>query len=253
MDIGKSFTYMFDDEKWVQKLAIGGLLALVSVIPLVNIFTGLVILGYALRVLKNVADGSEEPLPEWDDWGGDWMKGLMVALAGLIYSIPIILVSALTGIVNAIAGYEGSYEVQGFVGVCVAGLSCLSGLWGLAEAIVLPAAVIKYADEGEFGSFFRFSEIFRFIGDNLSNYIVAILLAIVARLVASFGVIACGIGVFFTMFWSGLVNVHLLGQVKAEATPAATSPGQTTYGELTAADLSLDEEVSEDEEESEEA
>ena len=39
MDIGKAFTYMFDDEEWVQKLVIGGLLTLVSVIPLVNIFT----------------------------------------------------------------------------------------------------------------------------------------------------------------------------------------------------------------------
>jgi len=26
MDIGKSFTYVFDDEKWLQKVLLGGLM-----------------------------------------------------------------------------------------------------------------------------------------------------------------------------------------------------------------------------------
>ncbi|MBC7236255.1 MAG: DUF4013 domain-containing protein [Chloroflexi bacterium] len=220
MDIGRAFTFMFDDEKWVEKLAIGGLLVLLSVIPLVNIFTALVIAGYTLRLLKNVAEGNPTPLPAWDDWGGDWTKGLMVVLAGLIYSIPIILITGFTSIVSALSS-NGSGDLEGFLGVCVAGLSCLSGLWGLAEGIVLPAAIIKYAEEGEFGSFFKFGEIFRFIGDNLGNYIIALLLIIVARFVATLGVILCVIGVFFTWFWAALVSGHLLGQVKAQAKPSA--------------------------------
>ncbi len=222
MDIGRSFTFMFDDEKWIEKIAIGGLLFLTVAIPLVNIFTGLVIIGYTLRLLKNVADGDPTPLPAWDDWGGDWMKGLMVVLAAIIYSIPIILVSIFTSLMGAIAGQARNME--GLIGVCVAGLSCLSGLWGLAVAIVFPAAVIKYVDEGEFGSFFKFSDIFRFISDNLSNYIVALLLIIVARIIGGLGVILCVIGVFLTMFWSTLVMGHLLGQVWAQATPAAAGP-----------------------------
>ncbi len=35
MDIGKSFTYMFEEDKWVEKVLIGGLLCL---IPIVNFF-----------------------------------------------------------------------------------------------------------------------------------------------------------------------------------------------------------------------
>ena len=243
MDIGKSFTYAFDDEKWVQKLAIGGLLVLASVIPVVNIFTALVILGYSLRVLQNVAEGVEQPLPEWDDWAGDWVKGLMVALAYLIYSIPVILVSGFSWAVSALSVYGDPSQAEELLGVCLAGLSCLAGLWGVAEAVVLPAAMINYAAEGEFGSFFRFGELFRFIRDNFGNYIVAILLIIVAQFVAGLGVILCVIGVFFTSFWSSLVSAHLLGQVKAEAKPAMAS---ASFGDLVEGDLPSDEEASDD-------
>ena len=253
MDIGKSFTYMFDDEKWVQKLAIGGLLVLVSIIPLVNIFTLLVVVGYSLRVLKNVSDGSDQPLPEWDDWGGDWTKGLFVVLAYLIYSIPVWVISGISWAITAISGTDPG-SMEGIGALCTVGLSCLSALWGLFMAIVLPAGTIKYAREGDFGAFFRFGEIFRFIGDNLSNYIVALLLIIVARLVAGLGIIICVVGVFFTGFWSALVTAHLLGQVRSEAAPALAAvaapappappspPEAPTYGELTESELTEDSE-----------
>jgi hypothetical protein len=238
MDIGRAFTYMFDDEKWVEKLVIGGLLTLASIIPVVNLFTGLVIVGYALRILRRVSRGEELPLPEWDDWGGDWVRGLMVVLAGLIYSLPILILTGLSSLVGAIGGYQGSGQAaEGVAGVCAAATSCLSALWGLAMAVVYPAALINYANEEQFAGFFGFGEIFRFIGDNLGDYIVAILLLIVARLVAGLGVIACGIGVFFTAFWSALVGMHLLGQVNPEAPPMSSEgPGGElepgTSGEL---------------------
>jgi hypothetical protein len=243
MDLGKSFTFMFDDEKWVQKLAIGGLLILVSIIPLVNIFTLLVVTGYTLRLLKNVADGQQTPLPDWDDWGGDWIKGLMIILASLIYSAPAWIGSGIGALLGQFADSGNGSEV---LGVCIAGLSCLSAIWGLFVGIVMPSALIKYAREGQFGSFFKFGPIFKFIGDNLSNYIVAILLGVVAQFVAGFGVIACVIGVFFTGFWASLVSSHLLGQVAFEAGPktvlataaAAPMPTVTTYGELEEVDFS---------------
>ncbi|MEA3408147.1 MAG: DUF4013 domain-containing protein [Chloroflexota bacterium] len=230
MDIGRAFTYMFDDEKWVEKLVIGGLLVLASIIPVVNLFTALVLAGYTLRILRRVSRGEDLPLPEWDDWGGDWMRGLMIAVASLIYAFPILILVGLSSLFGAIGGYEASGQaISGIAGLCVAATSCLSALWGLAIAVVFPAAMINYANVEEFASFFRFGEIFRFIGDNLEDYIVAILLLIVAGIVSSFGVIACGIGVFFTSFWGTLVGVHLLGQVSAIASSA---PGGDVGGEL---------------------
>lgn len=226
MDIGRAFTYMFDDEKWVEKLVIGGLLVMASVIPVVNLFTGLVVAGYTLRILRRVSRQEELPLPQWDDWGGDWIRGLMMALAGLIYTLPILILTGFSFLVSAISGNGGS----GVAAVCASTTSCLSMLWGLAMAIVFPSALINYANEEEFASFFHFDEVFRLIGDNLGDYIVAILLLFVARFVGGLGVIACLIGVFFTGFWAALVGMHLLGQVSA--IDSSTS-GEDMGGDLT--------------------
>jgi len=224
MDIGKSFTFPLDDENWIKKLIIG---AVLLIIPIVNFIA----IGYALRTLRNVAEGNPKPLPEWDQWGDDFMKGLMVALAGLIYSLPIILVNIIISILTAIVGSSNSDSMQGVAALCSTVLSCLSGLWGLAVGIVLPAAMVKYTMEGEFGSFFKFTEIFQWIRDNLKNYIIALLVIIVARIVASFGVIACGIGVLFTMFWATVTMGHILGQVVAQVNPPAAPA--TGYGDYT--------------------
>ena len=224
MDIGKAFTFPFDDEDWVKKLIIG---AVLLIIPIVNFIT----FGYMIRTLRNVAEGRAKPLPEWDQWGDDFMKGLLVVVAGFIYSLPIVLVNIITAILGAIAGSTDSSGAQGVVALCTTVLSCLSALWGLAVAIVIPAAVVKYAQEGEFGSFFKFSEIFQWIRDNLRNYIIALLVIIVARILASFGVIACGIGVLFTMFWATVTMGHILGQLVAQANPPAAAA--TGYGDYT--------------------
>jgi hypothetical protein len=244
MDIGKAFSFMFDDEDWIQKIVIGALLVLASAIPVVNIFTGLVVLGYAIRTLQNVARGEARPLPEWDDWGGDWLRGLFVALASLIYSLPVILASGLSSLLGAAADpYRYGNGPSGVVGVFVGLLACFSVIWGLLESIVLPAATIRYAADEEFGSFFKFGDIFEIISNHLGDYIIAWLLTIVAGIIAGLGVILCIIGVFLTTFWSYLVTAHLFGQVAREtryftfapagAPPAGTPPAGTPPTETT--------------------
>lgn len=229
MDIGKSFTYPFEDKKWVEKILIGGLL---NIIPIVNFIPT----GYAVRMLKKKAAGGGDDLPEWDDWGGDWVRGALASfVAPLIYSLPILLLAIPYGIILAATrSDDGS--------ICTVLFSCIASLWGLLVAVVFPAGLIKYAREGDFGAFFKFSEIFQFIRDNLSNYIVALLMFLVASIVASIvGGILCGIGVFFTGFWAYLVGAHLLGQVAAEAAPGAGVTTATSYGEPAPPDVPSEE------------
>ncbi len=205
MDFGKAFTYLFDDEEWVTKLLIGGIVAF---IPIVN----LAVIGYAVKVLKNVADGVERPLPAWSDFGDFFVKGLIGFLGALLWALPIIVVSGLSMMLS-FALYDTSAEYGGLLDVCLWGLNCLSGLYGLFLAIVLPAAFANYAISNEFGALFRFGQIVKYITSNLGNYVIAILLGWVAQFIAGFGVILCLIGVIFTQFWASLVNAHLLGQV----------------------------------------
>jgi hypothetical protein len=209
LDIGRSFTYMFEDESWIMKIVIGGILLF---IPIINF----VALGYVLEALKRTADGMDIPLPEWDDFGGKFIKGLMVFIIGLVYAIPVILIACCMGILLPVLGgdTEGVADMAVMLNLC---MNCLSLIWGIVMWLVLPAVWIRYAVTGDFMSAFQFGEIFGFIRDNIANYIVAIILWIVANFVAGFGVIACFVGVLFTTFWAYLVMAHLLGQVQRES------------------------------------
>ena len=72
MDIGRAYTFIMSDPKWIAKVLIG---AAVSLVPILN----LALYGYALDVVKRVYQGTDLPLPEWDDFGL-----LLSALAGIL-------------------------------------------------------------------------------------------------------------------------------------------------------------------------
>lgn len=211
MDYGKSFSFVFDDKDWVQKIIIGGIL---NLIPIVN----LVAIGYTLRVLKNVATGVDPALPDWDDFGDYFVKGLVSVLGSVIWALPVILVSILMALasipVEQMTSYgTGSDYVYTSANLCFSVLGCLSGLYGLFMAVVMPAVMTQYAVSGEFGAFFRFGEIFKYITSNAGPYIIALLLGAVAQFIGGMGLILCIVGVAFTAFWAMLVSNHLLGQV----------------------------------------
>ena len=148
-------------------------------------------------------------------------------------ALPILLVNSISAIFGIIASSANSDGVQSVMALCSTALSCLSGLWGLLIAVVIPAAILKYAQEGEFSSFFKFAEIFQWIRDHAKDYIIAVLVIIVARILSGFGVIACGIGVLFTMFWATLTMGHILGQLWAATNPPPAAAAATSYGDYT--------------------
>jgi hypothetical protein len=58
MDIGKAFSFPFEDDDWLTKLFLG---AVVSIVPILNFAWG----GYTVDILRNVIDGVPRPLPAW--------------------------------------------------------------------------------------------------------------------------------------------------------------------------------------------
>ncbi|MEW5958947.1 MAG: DUF4013 domain-containing protein [Chloroflexota bacterium] len=222
MDIGSAFAYMFDDQDWIKKIAIGGGITLGGLI-LSPILIGLALLlplgGYMLETLKNVRDGRPIPLPEWTDFGSLFSKGLMVAVIGLVYNLPALLVSCASGGLNAFAPQMDSDAAQAII-IAAGCLSCVQIVLSLLGNALLPAALIRYAQYDTLGSGFQFGEIFSFISNNIGDYIIVILLGWVASLIAIFGVILCIIGVLFTGFWSLLVTANLYGQLARKASGA---------------------------------
>jgi hypothetical protein len=207
MDIGSSFTYMFEDDNWIKKILIGGV---VSLIPIVNFAA----IGYLIQVIRNARDRQPLPLPEWNQFGQYFRDGLWIFVIFLVWSIPVLVVACLQGIGGAIlANNQDQATAYSIISAC---LSCLAGLWGLVLGILYPAILIRYVEVGELMAGFRFSEIFGVISSNVGNYVIVVLLTWVASLIALLGLILCVVGVIFTQFWAYLVSGNLMGQLAAQ-------------------------------------
>lgn len=234
MDVTRSFKYVFEDKDWIKKVLIGGVL---NIIPVIG---QLFMWGYGLRQLKKMTQGQELPLPEWDDWGGDLTRGLMVGLGYLVYMIPMIIFGIFSGIFTSAsasaavdAARAGRDAGIGIWGLCICGVQIVQFLYGIAMAVWLPAALLNYVRVGQFGAFFKYQDIIAIIKANTKEYITLVLMYFVAMIVASIvGGILCGVGSLFTLFIANLVFVHLLGQywmtIWGSGAPFSNTPAADT-------------------------
>ncbi|HEX5504664.1 MAG TPA: DUF4013 domain-containing protein [Thermomicrobiales bacterium] len=236
MDIGKAFTYAFEDPKWVQKVLIGaGLVfaAFLTSIILVGIVLWIIVLGYLVQLVRNVIAGEQYPLPEWNDWGGfltEGAKALVVAIVIFLPAIVLEILNFVVGVAGSIASSSdssGAGAGVGAVGLC---LGCLTWLVSIACALGLPVAIGRYAATRNIAATLRFNELWATFRANLGTYLIVWLLSLVTGFISGIGFIACGIGLFFTVFYASLVNYHLYGQAYRKAQGTAPSYGQPQPG-----------------------
>jgi hypothetical protein len=201
MNYTRAFSFMFEDKNWIVKIILGAIFNLLTVVLIGIPF----VLGYLLELAKNSAEGKEIPLPEWDNLGDKFARGLVFAVIMIIYSIPGMILSFIP---------------------CVK--YCLGPLYFIAFAFVLPYITVKYARTGSFEDCFRFNEIIDFAKNNVNNLIIVVLLTIALEIIALFGVLALVVGIFFTAFWAYLAIYYLYGKVVRAA--------QETKGEVAGAE-----------------
>jgi len=229
IDLSRALKAPFQDSEWVKKTLMGWLWMLLGV-------TAPAVYGAELDYIKSVSEGREE-LPNWDDFGAKWVKGFMLLVAGLIYTLPIwilFFILALPGLIAASAsnGNAGAGLFGG--GMCL--FSVVAFVYLIGIAIILYGATVNFALRGTFGSLFAFSEIMAHIRDG-SGYFNAWLWAIVVSMGG--GVIisvlsSTGIGYIVVpavSYLMAMITAHLFGQwaarsygVIAAAAPAYASP-----------------------------
>ena len=218
MDIGKAFTFVFEDKDWATKVLIGigilvaGVVLFWLVIP--AILAALLLSGYSLEITRRVIRGDAEVLPAWDDWGQLLVDGLQVVIIGIVYALPMIIVGLCVGVPLGWMS-ENSDGAAAFLSLA---LSCFNFLWGIALSLTLPAAIAKFAAEGELASAFHFGEVIDLIRNNLTIYVITAVMVWVTSIISGLGLLFCFIGVFFTGVYTELVNGHLFGQAYREAT-----------------------------------
>ncbi len=216
MDFGLAFSYVFEDEDWLKKLALASVLCftVIGIIP---------VLGWGLEVIRRVIKNEPEPLPDWSEFGQYLVKGLLVAVVIFVYSLPIIVVGSCNAGAGSLLNNTGEDFAAPVIWILTICLSCLYVIYGVGVSLFIPAALGNYANSGEFGSVFKLGEIFRILRANLGNYGLVFLGMLLSYIVVPFGVIACGIGIFVTTAYAILFNSHLMGQAYKVAAPLAVA------------------------------
>jgi hypothetical protein len=213
MDVGKAFTFVFEDDQWITKILIAAAILLLGilfswllVIPLILAFA--LIGGYMVAITRQMIRGNLNKLPEWDNWGALLADGLKLIVVCIVYALPIILVSICLSIPIGVFA-EDSDAVSSMFSIL---LSCLTLLWGIVMSVVLPAAVAFWVDKDDLGAAFRFGDVLTFVRNNLSTYLITFVMSWVAGLIGSLGSLVCGVGWLATFPYSYMVTGHLYGQ-----------------------------------------
>lgn len=226
MEIGKAFSFVTEDEQWITKVLLGGLVAL---IPFVGAF---VIYGYTFRIAQNVARGNPRPLPAWDEFGDMLARGFFAWVIQIVYLLPVMLIYFLIAVLTAGAAAltteaDGSGGAGVLIGLCLFPLVFIAAiLCGMAAL----AAVMRFLATDSFGEAFKFGEVIASLRANISAFLMILVVGILAGIVGSLGIIACGVGVLFTVFYSQCVIGHAIGQTIPRIYPTGIVQPTPGYG-----------------------
>ena len=236
MDIQKSFSFQFEDQDWINKLGLG---TLISLVPLLNFAWS----GYMVDIVRNVIDGSARPLPNWDDLGKKFTDGLLLALASLIYMLPVLLLLGipLTMLVfsGLLSGSQDLRDISGILastgGIFATLAGCFAFLYAVAFSFIYPAMLLVFARERTFGSCFQFRRILDVITRDPGRYltvwgisivaglVVGMVVSIVTSLIGWIPCIGWAIAIILSLgstVYISSIHAHLVGQLGAATAPA---------------------------------
>jgi len=226
IDIGEAFGFAFKDHKWVTKILIGGLLLLV---PFIGTFLAS---GYTIATARHVVDRHPSPLPEWDNFGDLLKRGFFSIVIGFVYALllllPAIGFAVITGIVGSVGG--GSDAVAGLILL----LTLVFLLVMLAATVLVAAmsyaALVRYIQTDSLGDAFQFGVVLEMVRARPATWLWLFVVQLLTVVVASLGLIPCGLGIPFTAVYAQAAFGHALGQVAAQlSTAGAHDFGQNQF------------------------
>ena len=176
MDIGKALSYVFDDEDWPTKIIVG---SLIMMVPILNF----AVIGYQIRLARNVAKKVKPPLPDWNDLGGHFVDGLLMTLASYVYALPLIVLAlfpapfALIATIFCINNEQACVFIP-LILLLMVGTVLLSFLGAIVLGMLRPGIISRFVQEGTFSSCFQLGAIAGFIKRNIGSYAAVYALSI---------------------------------------------------------------------------
>lgn len=196
MNIDSDFlSFPFRDERWQNKLLIGGVVALVGsfIWPLV-----LPLWGYMIDIMRRAEISGELSLPEWDDWGRLFGDGLRVFVVGFVYMLPVglllcigygLMLLMLPLSLNA----EQSPELvtlglaSQFVGFFFFALAMIPMLFLM---VLMAVALTRMVAHESLGAAFQFGEVWRLTRRGFKHYALALVISMGAYMLLAFVIMA---------------------------------------------------------------
>ena len=144
----EAFRYPFKQEDWKTKLLVAYGLQLFAwlLIPAVPLY------GYLYRLAKDILETGQDRLPAWDDWEGDFRRGLRWWVFLLLLASPLLVVAlagvgiALMAVFAAVAMPSDMQDVFSFPLMFLpfmnAVLAPLALLYGVALLVFAPPALL---------------------------------------------------------------------------------------------------------------
>ncbi len=228
MDYAKALTFLWEDPRWKEKVAIGTGVMLVSglLMPVLIGFVGiLIVMGYCVRVLQNVRDGNQYPLPEWDQWSEDLARGFKLAVVAVIWALPAILLSlpvVLGGVMMGAGDNNGAGFLTAIGGLTFGLGNCLLILYAIFYALVTPGFTVWFARSEQISEGLKLTDVWEWTRRNLGTVVLVMIAYIIASIVIStvasiVGTILCIVGLIVTIplgtLATYLYQYHLIGQL----------------------------------------
>ncbi len=220
MNIGRAFTFMFDDPQWVSKMLIGAVISLFSFLVL-PVF---ILLGYMVAVARNVMQGNER-LPGWDNLMRYLTDGFFLWVAMVVYTLPFWVLGGASFLPMFLSA--GASEEAQIVSMAVLLLGlCLTFLFFLALFLITPALVVEYVANPSFGTLFRFGRVFGRVQRCFGPIVTVLLVSLVGGFL--YGIVVSILSLIPCIGWildllliiyPSLVAGYLYGQV-ARTCPA---------------------------------
>ena len=210
MELGRAFSYAFEDKDWISKLGIAALMMIATLIPIAGLLAVCVLLGYMTNIVHNVRNGHPRPLPKWGNYSHKAKHGAYVLLATIIYNLPVLFIMAF---LNSFGSAISRSQFGGFAYVTIIG--CVLLVLFIYTAIawsMLAIGIIRYSENGDTGIFYRFTKLFNILQNNISLTLKWVSYSLMVNILFAFLCLIPFIGWIVVLALAYPVQGYLIGQ-----------------------------------------
>ena len=222
--LSKAFTYVFDDNSWVEKLIMMAVFSLLSLIPIIGLLPLAIIFGWMIELVRRMQKREAYPLPMWINLDKKLSDGASVLMATAFYHVPVLLVLLVQAIIPSIAQEESVRAIIAMISLAFVypiTLAYILVIW-----LMLGVGCVHFAKTKHGSAFYDFNALFRIayirIGSTMRWLVLTILANMIFFLIPCVGWLLATVFLIPTQgFLLGQLALRLEPELNEQQSPAA--------------------------------